>query len=130
MAIRARFVFMRAVVVVLAFSVLALFVAGCANSYNSEISAIAGEATLNNAGADGAPQQSVAAEWAIRDFAELLAKQNTEQAYLLYLLGALLALSFLANLIVAARLNKTNRALAEIRDIFLEASDSSSRPPG
>jgi predicted permease len=103
-------------------AVAVLTLVGCAGSYSSERSSILAENTLNNAGALGAPQQSVAAEWAIRDLAALIVKQNTDQAYLMYALVALLGLSFLANLVVAGRLNRVTGELTQLREIFTAAS--------
>jgi hypothetical protein len=109
------------------FTISLLTLVGCATSYSSERSAILVESVLNNAGALGAPQQSVAAEWAIRDFVALMVTQNTEQAYLMYALVALLALSFLANLVVAGRVSRVNQELAQLRAIFTTAADRRQR---
>jgi hypothetical protein len=99
----------------LALLTLAVLIVGCATSYEQERHQIGLEAELNNGGAQGAPQQAVAAEWAVRDYAALIAKQNTEQAYLLYGVVGLLALSLITSLVVAGRLSRTNQALADLR---------------
>lgn len=104
---------MRTGLIVLALAATAL--AGCATTYASERSRILLEADLNNSGAQGAPQQAVAAEWAVRDMAGLLAQQNTEQSILLYIVIALLAISTLSLLLVASRVRKTNEQLEGMR---------------
>jgi hypothetical protein len=97
--------------------------AGCATAYPNDASQIASDATLNNGSAIGAAQQSVSAEWAIRDYDALIVTQNTEQAYLLCGVVGLLSLSFLTSLVALGRLNRTNKELVALRM-------SVSRPPG
>lgn len=115
--------------VVLAAVFLVASLSACATSYQSERSRIMAEAELNNAGAQGAPQQAVAAEWAIRDLAALHATQNTENSALLYAVVGLLALSFIATLIIASRLNRTNDELAGMRKALEAALMPTPEPP-
>jgi hypothetical protein len=120
---------MRRAIAGLGLALAVSLLAGCASSYDKERTSISSDAVLNNLGAAGAPQQAVAAEWAIRDFAELMVKQNTEHSYLLYAVVGLLALSFLSTLVMAGRLSRTNRELVELRQAAAPIEAAVPSPP-
>jgi hypothetical protein len=91
---------------------VAALLTACIATYPGKLDSIQSADSINNLSAGSAPQQTVVAEWTIRDYSELIATQNTEQSAQLYAVIALLVLIALLQL----------RETRQLRSLLAEAA--------
>jgi hypothetical protein len=95
-----------------ALTALLIALAACAATYPGEIDLIGTTDSLNQLGADSAPQQTVVNGWTARDYLALTARQNTEVSVLVYVMVGILVVIALTLLAQNRRLLKLERTLS------------------